>query len=427
MELKSPAGKDSFRCRLPLFLVVSATHAAGQAVLTMTASVWAWKLTGSALATGTPIILSLLPAVVGSLLGTAVDLTDRRLTVSLGAGTKGVLVAWLYASAGHVSVAWIGAVVFLAGLANAVYSPAGRSVMPWLVPRDRMLSGNALVQLVKGASAAAGLAASSAVIGRLGVRPALGLSAALFTVSALLAWTLPRMRAEPSNAAWAFVPRLQRVASYTSELVRGFSELAGNPVLRRVVLLMGLEMLAAGPFIAFSPIYVEAVIRRPAEAAGLLLSAQQLGGAISAAVLSWRSPNASPIGWIPRAMLGIGLSCAALVVFPHWPGPLLYFFLLGVAVTGKSIGDETALQTYGQASFRGRFFAAQEAFTAVTQVLSVTAGGVLLATLRVRWLFTLAVVLQLLAAAYGFVRLAPLARPKEISPRGVGSLAEPDP
>ncbi|GAA3230987.1 MFS transporter [Nonomuraea helvata] len=157
-----------------------------------------YDLTGSALGTGLVYVMEYLPyLVLGMFGGVLADRLDRRRVLVIGDLVSGAITAVLavMVSAG-VSQLWpLYVVAFLLACVDPLYQPAFRSIVPSLVPVDRLPQANARIHMGEHAVNMIGPAVGGALVVSFGYEVAVYADAGTFLASALLIWLIRRTAA----------------------------------------------------------------------------------------------------------------------------------------------------------------------------------------------------------------------------------------
>jgi MFS family permease len=168
--------------------------------LIQTAILWqVYELTGDALLLGLTGLARAAPHIVLSLVGgVAADRVNRVQLVQSGQLVNGVLILGLAAVtlAGSVEVWQLYAVTVFNGAFTALTQPARTAMIPWLIPRERLVNGIALNATITQTSQIAGPALGGLAIGLVGLGPVY-LANGLFYVAAMI--VLIGIRVPPST------------------------------------------------------------------------------------------------------------------------------------------------------------------------------------------------------------------------------------
>ena len=169
------------------------------------------RQTGSAAVYGAATALALLPALAGTLAGGV--LADRcrkaRLMAALDLAAAGLALGAAASADDLPTVLWAPAALCALYALQGLYQPVVRASLPLLLAGDRLVQGNAVIQLVDTLDELLGPLLGSALLGVMGLRPLLVLCGACFAASALLEWQIripgdrpqPRTQGKPDFAA----------------------------------------------------------------------------------------------------------------------------------------------------------------------------------------------------------------------------------
>jgi MFS family permease len=252
-------------------------------------------MTGSGLALGTILIAAAIPRGLFLLLGGAlsdrVSPRDLALASNLLRAVVTTIVAGLVLGA-QVQVWHLALAGVLFGTVDAVFLPAINTLVPRLVPPDRLAAANAVMQGTGQLVGTVGPALAGFAVALIGVGAAFVIDAASFAVAAFALW-LVRSGATPGRpvAAEDGPPNPDAVdpttsagrddparPSLTASLVAGAREVLGDPVMRSIVILSTAANLAfTGPTVVGLPWLVLVRFGGDALALGLLFAAYGAG------------------------------------------------------------------------------------------------------------------------------------------------------
>lgn len=172
------------------FWLAVSLSSAGSAVTTVAVPVLLVTVLGaSALEVGIARAAQFLPyALLGLPAGVVVDRVRRRPLFALASALSGVLLAVIPVAAvvGRLSLPLVVGVLFAFGTTTMVGVAASQSLLPRLVPRDRLLEANARADQTDAVAQTAGPAAGGALVAALGAPFALLIDAVSFVAQAVL-------------------------------------------------------------------------------------------------------------------------------------------------------------------------------------------------------------------------------------------------
>ena len=201
------------------------------------------RQTGSAAVYGAATALALLPALAGTLAGGV--LADRcrkaRLMVVLDLAAAGLALGAAASADNLPVVLWAPAALCALYALQGLYQPVVRASLPLLLAGDRLVQGNAVIQLVDTLDELLGPLLGSALLGVMGLGPLLVLCGACFAASALLEWQIRIPGDRPQ-------PRTQRKPDFAADLRESLTYLYhSRPELLRLAGIMALVNLVEIP------------------------------------------------------------------------------------------------------------------------------------------------------------------------------------
>lgn len=273
------------------------------------------RQTGSAAVYGAATALALLPALAGTLAGGV--LADRcrkaRLMVVLDLAAAGL--AWgAAASADNLPIVlWAPAALCALYALQGLYQPVVRASLPLLLAGDRLVQGNAVIQLVDTLDELLG--------------PLLVLCGACFAVSALLEWQIRIPGDRPQ-------PRTQRNPDFAADLRESLTYLYhSRPELLRLAGIMALVNLVEIPAVVVGiPVVIVQYLGQSDAVLGAVQAVLSVGGLVGGA-LAGRSRHPLSDRQALGLLMGIAGLCAAMGA-ALWVPPLACG---GVALCGFGV------------------------------------------------------------------------------------------
>jgi len=304
------------------------------------------------------------------------------------------------------------ALAVLTGAIAALGAPAGRSLVPEIVPADLLTGAIALRSVAFQGATIAGPAVGGLLFA---VRPeaVYGTAAALLILSSLVLLPITRPESVPRSAVEP--PRLQA-------LFAGVGLIRSTPILLGAITLDLFAVLFGGA-VALLPLFAKSILHTGPFGLGMLRSAIALG-ALAAGLLLARKPLGGHAG---RTLLTVvGLFGASMIVF----GLSRWFWLSFLALAVSGFVDMFSMNIRGTAvalatpnALRGRVTAVENVFIGASNELgafesgaaaalvgavpAVVAGGLLTIVLALVW-------------PKLFPALARVDRLEEVRPSGAG-------
>lgn len=289
-----------------------------------------------------PFLLLAIPA------GLLADRMPRRRLMALAEAVRAAsLIATLaLAQTGWLALGWLALLGAVGACGTVAYSVAAPSLVPSLVPAERLASANARLELARTAAFVGGPAVAGALVGWTGAGAAFGLAAALSTGAAVL---LAGLR-EPARAPVAAGHPL-------ADLREGAAFMLRHALLLPILLT---QFVFNTAFFVLQAVYVPYAVHH------LGLSASQVGvtlatygvGMVLGALLAGRVIRALPFGVVivigPVSGLGAALVIALTIWAPSFWLAALGFFLMGVGPIVWVISTTTLRQTVTPSHLLGR-------------------------------------------------------------------------
>ncbi|HEU0130434.1 MAG TPA: MFS transporter [Mycobacteriales bacterium] len=303
----------------------------GNGVFTV-ALAWAALDLGDARSLSLVLVARFVPATLLLLAGgLASDRLPRRTTMlacdAVQAVALGVLAA--LAATDRMRLWHLVAVAVVAGAASGFFLPASSALLPEVLPRDRLVAGNALNTASRLTTARlAGPALGGVLVATAGAGAAFAVDAATFAVSAL---TLAALRA--GRTPLDRPPGIGLLADLREGLAFCLSRrwLAVSLAAFSV-----LNLAASGPLSVLVPLYVTDRLHLGAPALGLLLAVEGVGGGVAALLAGHLRPPRRPVVTTHAAFAVAGVALAGPAVLDTLVAVAL---LLGVAGLLLELGN----------------------------------------------------------------------------------------
>lgn len=289
-------------------------------------------------------------ALTGALGGPLVDRLPRKTVMVMSDLLRGLAVASLFL-VGTPSVLHLYVVAASLGLLGALAQPALHASLPNVVPQHQLVAANALVSATFNGAVMVGPVIGGLLVARLGFAPAIFINGVSFLASAALVSRVFLPPQPPNQETWKPV----------AELREGFRYVIRTPLVRAVLVVMGLVMLAAAVKSPIEPLYVLRVLHGRPEMLGFIGGAWGVGmvlGSVLApgAARAWHREN---LLWAGIAVVGMSVVAASQA---SAVAPVVVLWL--IAGAGNALGTvcyESLLQERTPDALRGRVFAASEA------------------------------------------------------------------
>lgn len=328
------------------------------------------------LAVGSLLLVQAIPRFFGPVAGTVADRVEQR-ALMIGcdltnAALFGAIALWTPS---------LPILLVLAGASSCVdtlFSPAGRSALPALVPRDDLLQANAWLATSFNLQLALGPMIGGAIVLALGTSGALAANTATFLISAVLLSRLPPLRS---------VDESQR--GFIATGTEGLRYAWQTPVVRVVILALFFAVTFAAMDNVALVFLVQDTLGGGPLAFGLLSAAYGVGMVAASAGLSLRTLRISAgmiflLGWF---FSGIGILLAGIA-------PVLIVVGIGQVVAGwgngaENVGVETLIQRIVPRPLLGRTFGVASTAAFGGSTLAYAVSGFLLDVTSPRAVFVI--------------------------------------
>lgn len=239
---------------------------------------WVLERTGSTVAMGTVLILTIAPMLVFLLLGgVLVDRLPRLRLMLISDLVRGVVVsltAWL-AFADRLAIAHVYALSLVFGLVDAFFQPASRAIVPEVTPAEDLPSANSLASLSGQLSGIAGPALGAAVVARGGTASAFGLDGLSFFISVCCLLPLLKLASLPQQTEVSH--------GILGDLREGLATVTASPWLWITIAVAGISNIAyAGPMEVVLPFLIKDHFHANVSILGLFYSVSSVGSVLAA-------------------------------------------------------------------------------------------------------------------------------------------------
>ena len=336
---KRARGWDLLKSRDFGFLFAGQTISQIGDSLNKVALLWfVYEMTGSALKmTVVGLLQTIPPLLFGPLIGVYLDRVRKKpvmIGVDLLRSLMVLLIPVFYAM-GELTLDRLYVLVFFTAIFSTIFGPALTSAVPLIVPKDRLVAGNALMQTTTNVGLLVGPAFSGLGIALIGAQNVLYVDAATFFISALCLFPV-RMHETLDHLRTASKGLTEGI---TNDLLTGFRFVFVEQ--KTVMLLMltaTLYSVGISAFIFLLPVFAKDVLGVGPMQLGGLWSA--LGVGMLLASLGLTSVTQGDVPWRLRFMSGaLAIGGIAMAALGFLEAPIAAGALIAV------IGGSTAMFT----------------------------------------------------------------------------------
>jgi MFS family permease len=320
-------------------------------------------------AVGLVLLVNTLPWLIGPVAGAVADRVDQRRLLAWCEIGQGIIYGAI--AIASPSLAVLLPLVAAAGLLATLFSPAGKSSVPRLVPADRLAQANALLGTAFNLQVVAGPAAGGVLVALTGTSAAFGVDAISFVASALLLARLPPLRPVEAGSP----------SGIWSETISGLRYAAHSPLPRALAL--GTLMVVS--FAAVDNVALVFLVERDlhgsATAYGLTVAAFGVGMIIASLALSRIAHRWQPGRWLLLGTVASATGTAATGTATSLGLAAIGQGLAGTGNTAELVGTDTLVQQQVPVHISGRVFAiVYTAAQAGSGIASAAAGPLVAAT-----------------------------------------------
>jgi MFS transporter, DHA3 family, macrolide efflux protein len=352
----------------------------GSQVFLVTLVLWLKQATESATVIGLLMMLGTVPGVVlAPLGGVLVDRYSRVAVLVMGDLVKGItilgvaLALFLRPDSPGLIVAALCVASFVGGIVGAATQPAGASLLPDLVPKERLVSANSLVQ---GSFQVCGIIAQAlaGLLFRFVGAPVLALFDGLTYLYAAVSEAFIKT---PPAAPRPARPAGQFWKGMWAEVMEGLKYIRGQAGMRMLFYTMSFLRFFLVPIAVLLPFYVDEHLLAGPEWYGFLLAASGLGTLVGYVVASTVRLSGSSTSWTIltlMTLISLGLGSLGLIL-SSWTALLVF---AGVGAMSSFVGVKllTILQLATPAPVRGRVFGLLGTITGALAPIAMALSGV---------------------------------------------------
>ena len=310
-----------------------------------------FELTGSYAALGTMFLFNSVPGLLFSVAGGVVAdrVRQKKRVVQIGQLLNGgnalvlaLLLMFDVLTFGHLLVA---AVVH--GTVMSMMMPARQAMLPEVIGHARLT--NAVALNAAGMNAMRLLAPSAGGF----LIAAFGPHWVYFGITGLYIYASALLTLVPAHSATADEQGRAERGGGLSDLVAGFRYIAGDPVLRQLLMVAVLFAVLSMPFLFLLPGFVASVLDAGPQQLGLLMTLTGVGSLLgSMAVATLPAHGRGRIFLLSGVLLGVAL-IAFSISTTFWVTAAI-MFVVGIGDAGRQSLSMVLVQVYVQDAYRGR-------------------------------------------------------------------------
>ncbi len=300
-----------------------------------------YVLTGSEVLMGTLFALNFIPGIAFSLFtGVLVDRWSKKKIVIIANSGRGIMVmltALLYFM-GYLQPWHLFVFTFINSSFECFSTPAEMSLVPRVLPKELLLSGNSLTSSTARTAELAGLAAAGGLIALTGVSGAMMIDAFTFLIAALLFfWVRPAAQDEDSKE-FKHTDDGTTPKTYWSEFKSGLLFVKGQKMILLTMLTASFVNLCLTPYNVLEPVYVKEILHAGPFGLSLMGISLVIGMIISGLWIGQKGANYKKSTLIVFGYLLLGASYGLLYVpslissYPLYAATV-FCFGMGIAIS----------------------------------------------------------------------------------------------
>lgn len=294
-----------------------------------------YKLTGSTLLMGTLFAVNAIPNLLFSpIFGAIVDNRSKKKIMAFGELGRGivVMVTALLLMIGYLRTWHLFVFTFLNSTLETLSTPAKMSIMPLILPKDKMLSASSLSTSISSFAELMGLSVAGVIVATIGVEGAILIDGATFIIASIILVTLKyeeNLKLQESN----------KKNNYLGNIKEGFEFIRKDYSIFLIILVAAFVNFLLTPLNVLMPAYVDTLLASGPKGMSVIGLSITIGMIVSGLLVSefgdrFKEKNMIVYGFM---LLGAAYSLLSLPNFITQliPGLVLaaiMFFLIGFSV-----------------------------------------------------------------------------------------------
>jgi MFS transporter, DHA3 family, macrolide efflux protein len=345
--------------------------------------------------TGISIAYLIPLAFFGPLAGVFVDRWNVKTTMIASDLTRGVLALTLV----FVHNLWgIYFIFFCISMVSSFFSPAQSVTVRSIVPKEGLMSANALLMQAFQITRILSPSAASAIVAALGTGACYYLDTASFFFSALMLSAIAINR--PSAA-----PSAGGVSAVVNQLFSGMKFIFTHAAISFVVLAMGAGMFAMSCFGPLIAIYVRDLLKAGNGLYGVLSSLIGVGMLVGSLMLQRLTKGRRKEMVVLGGLLMIGIAILVTALVQHAAVTALGMFGVGFGVAFIIAPSQALFQQETPVTMVGRVSSSVMSVLTCSQVLGLMISGTIAQAIGIRNLFLASAGMLGAVAVFGYFRL----------------------
>ncbi|MDI6821867.1 MAG: MFS transporter [Actinomycetota bacterium] len=339
-----------------------------------------YKISGSGLAVGTLMIFKILPALFfGSVIGVLADRFNRKRTMISCDIIRGLLIVLLPFVRNLFQIYLI---TFVLETFSLLFIPAKDASIPNIVDEEQILTANSLFYTTNHFTMILGVTFGSTIIllvekvwGHIpffqrltGPNAAFYVDAFTFFISAA---AITMIYLPPSE----HVARRIKYHQIKEDIVDGLRFMKNNPLIRSMMMSIGIAILGMGSIYSLGIIYCYQVLKIGRGGFGYLLSALGVGLTLGSIFTAFLGKHFSKRGSFVASILTLGLALISFASISYYESAIIISFIAGIALALLTVSTYTLLHENVEDTIMGRVFTALESCLRISLLVSIALTG----------------------------------------------------
>jgi MFS family permease len=365
----------------------------GSALTSLAASIYIYRLTGSALSVGLMLMATAAPSlVVGLFAGVFVDRYDRK-KIMITADILRAGLILLIPILVPLNVAWLYVMVMLTAAIGQFYDPAHESVLPEVASDEELAAANSMMAISSFGSTAVGFAAAGLIASAASIDWAFYLDAVSFLFSAVCVFLI---RIKPIQ-----VEEDTSVKLVVKNLRAGIHQLFRTPILKSLFLVQSIVLISFGLSNALLLPFAVKALNANEFQYGLQEGITSIGFVIGSLLMAKVFDRLHAGAWMAISYLGMGILGVIYSFLFSIPLAILICALSGLFNAPAAIGRRVIVQRNTPAEMRGRVSSAFFVSRDVLFLIGMAAAG-LADYMNIRVLYLVSALMLVLAGVVIF-------------------------
>ena len=328
----------------------------GSALTSLAASIYIYRLTGSALSVGLMLMATAAPSLlVGLFAGVFVDRYNRR-TIMITADILRAMLILLVPVLAPLNVAWLYVIVMLISAVGQFFDPAHESVLPEVATDEELAAANSMIAISQFGSTAIGFAAAGLIASAADINWAFYADAITFFISALCVFliSIKPIQMDEETSASVVIQNLRA----------GVNQLFSTPILRSLFSVQVVVLISFGLSNTLLLPFAITALNASEFEYGLQEGLTSIGFVVGSLLMAKAFDRLQAGAWLAISFLGMGIVGVVYSQLDSIPLAIAFITFSGLFNAPSSIARRVIVQRNTPPEIRGRvssaFFVARD-------------------------------------------------------------------